>query len=220
MYIILFFSHLTPCDHTSKSILCTIGAIELRDSDFPASSSRSHHDVPAPPAAMAMVATVLSDFPNPPAAAVVPSDAVLKPPAHTEEGTIAIKELANDPKGTALLSAALETTVNPKNRKRTASTIEIPAGNLDEGHDIDDVFAAASEWANLPSTNCDETTKVKEVDRHCKVRFVERLTSVIAGTERESDSSPLGTPSSSPYLCSLLFDVLTFFIIFSRLDKN
>jgi len=175
------------------------GGCESRDSEtFPHITSRGHHDIPAPPAAMAMVATVLSDFPNPPAAAVVPGDAVLKPHSRGEEGSIAIKELARDPHGTALLSAALETTVNPeRNRKRTA-TIEIPEGSLQEGHDV---AAAASAWANLPSTTSDETTKVQEVDRHCKVRFVERLTSVIAETEKEVEATFFGKISEDWYSC-------------------
>jgi hypothetical protein len=42
--------------------------------------------------------------------------------------------------------------------------------------------AAAEEWALNVSEAKNADTKGEEVDRHCKIRFVERLTSVIAET--------------------------------------
>jgi len=139
-------------------------------------------DLAAPPAALALVATVLTAFPNPPISAVVPSGSLISAAVEGGDDKIAIKDLKRVPEGKALLSAALETTVNSQRRKRTASTIEVPAAPLTENPEM---IAAASAWANLPASGNNEETKGEEVDRHVKIRFVERLTSVIAETEAE-----------------------------------
>ena len=105
---------------------------------------------------MAMVATVLSDFPNPPARAVVPPDACVAPSAadmvessDINQSKVTLAELADAPGAKAILSAALEATVDPKNdqnrknRKRVASTIEAPPDNTYESSEITTAAASA-----------------------------------------------------------------------------
>ena len=39
------------------------------------------------------------------------------------------------------------------------------------------------DWANEPSAIIEESTVGEDVDRHCKIRFVEKIINTIAGAE-------------------------------------
>jgi len=153
------------------------------------SSSMIRGDLPAPPPAMALVATMLSDFPNPPPGAVLPPDSVIT--THTdsevENGSTfeeANENFLNNVEVNKIFSHAMEATVRGA-KKRRGSVIEIPRTTYASTSDLGDSLTlqghwAAGHWAAQTSTDLECDTKADAVDRHCKIRFVERLTSVIS----------------------------------------
>jgi hypothetical protein len=134
------------------------------------SSSLTEHilsELPAPPPAMALVATILQDFPNPPPEAVF-SEANAHS-SETVEGIMNDSLYASQGKNELACDGSVGGHTNHK-RKLSHST------------NNDYLGAAAEEWALNVSEAKNADTKGEEVDRHCKIRFVERLTSVIAET--------------------------------------
>lgn len=134
------------------------------------SSSLTEHilsELPAPPPAMALVATILQDFPNPPPEAVF-SEANAHS-SETVEGIMNDSLYASQGKNDQACDGSVGGHTNHK-RKLSHST------------NNDYLGAAAEEWALNVSEAKNADTKGEEVDRHCKIRFVERLTSVIAET--------------------------------------
>ena len=164
-----------------------IGESEERSDESTNSSSLIRRELPAPPPAMALVATMLLDFPNPPPGAVLPPDTIISHADSKPNMTFEEQKASNVAEANAIFSNAMEATViasakeGVHSKKRSSSFIEIPrSANAD---DIGDGPTAASKWADRKSSDDPESdTKAEEVDRHCKIRFVERLTSVISET--------------------------------------
>lgn len=158
-----------PC-HT---LLTCVGATNEHPEESCASINSSSvtehilHELPAPPPAMALVATILQDFPNPPSEAVFPlnSDETIEDIIN-EGATIAEAKESNSIESSALLET--------HKRKHSQSFV------------ADNLGAAAEEWALNVSEAKNADTKGEELDRHCKIRFVERLTSIIAETGASS----------------------------------
>jgi len=144
-------------------------------------------DLPAPPSHMALVATALSDFPNPPAKAVLPPLTTMSfTGPNDKQQTKPLCETDESPETKRIIQASMEATVHenhPTSKKRPNSSIEIGPSA------VVDVPVAASAWASKPSSMPKIDTKAEEVDRHCKIRFVERLTDVIA--EAEPTAAPV-----------------------------
>ena len=146
---------------------------------------RALNDVSAPPPAMALVATMLTDFPNPPIETVIPvlteTTAPHNIPVEVPSSTSTLIEVSE------MLSET-----NKTMKKRSFNDAE--------------VSAAASAWAvGRDSNDPQGDTKAEEVDRHCKIRFVERLSNVIAETEVDNEpketipiTTPDGTNISTP----------------------
>lgn len=140
-------------------------------------------ELPAPPSHMALVATALSDFPNPPVRAVLPPNTtmVINGPNDQQEVKPLYEIVDESPETKRIIKDALEATVDVDKervtKKRSSSSIEIGPASL---HDIP---LGASAWANKLSNAPESETKAEELDRHCKIRFVERLNDVIAEAE-------------------------------------
>ena len=91
----------------------------------------------------------------------------------------------------AVVAAAL--TQFESNPPANAVGENIPAANsrkraltLDDGHTeslVQDANVSAANWAESVVPNSDGMTQGEDVNRHCKIRFVERLANVIVGTE-------------------------------------
>jgi hypothetical protein len=147
------------------------------------SSCLIRSDLPAPPPAMALVATMLSDFPNPPPGAVLPPDTTISRFDSNSRGERITFEEAKETStkdANILFSTAMEATVSGS-KKRSNSHVEIPRrSTLDSSLPVYDAPTAADIWASQTSKDRDVETNAEEVDRHCKIRFVERLTSVIS----------------------------------------
>ncbi|GMI15271.1 hypothetical protein TrLO_g7839 [Triparma laevis f. longispina] len=119
-------------------------------------------DLPAPLPAMASIATALADFPSPPPGVVT-----------GEPEVQSSSPLVNEPS-------------NTKNRKRTAS--DVRNSNYDNPQMLPPPPRGSSgvtveDWANEPSAIIEESTVGEDVDRHCKIRFVEKIINTIAGAE-------------------------------------
>ena len=144
-------------------------------------SHEKDSELPAPPPHMAMVATALSDFPNPPVKAVLPPTTTLSFTGPNDKLEIKpLSEITDEPETKRIIQASMEATVDDNElnkKKRPNSSIEI--GPVSEN----DVPVFASAWANKPSSMPSIDTKAEEVDRHCKIRFVEMLNDVIAEGE-------------------------------------
>lgn len=144
-------------------------------------SHEKDSELPAPPPHMAMVATALSDFPNPPLKAVLPPTTTLSFTGPNDKLEIKpLSEITDEPETKRIIQASMEATVDDNesnNKKRPNSSIEI--GPVSEN----DVPVFASAWANKPSSMPRIDTKAEEVDRHCKIRLVERLNDVISEAE-------------------------------------
>lgn len=160
------------CDHSSES-----------GSASAVSSTLVRSDLPAPPPAMALVATMLSDFPNPPPAAVLPPESTISridSNSRNERITFEEAKETSTTDANKLFSTAMEATVSGS-KKRSNSHVEIPRrSTLDSSLPVCEVPSAADLWASQASNTHDIETNAEEVDRHCKIRFVERLTSVIS----------------------------------------
>ncbi len=183
----------------SGCLLYCRGAVTKSDNSLASESSnnssvaRQLSDLPAPPAAMALVATVLRDFPNPPPEAVLPPDTTISRLQNSSEPKRTfqkVKATSTSKEAKAMFMSAMEATVeagmsNINGRKRGLSFLKIPSsvhdGGLDslEAHNAAD---AADIWAKQTSNDPESDTKAEAVDRHCKIRFVEKLTSVISET--------------------------------------
>ena len=176
-------SQLSDCIFTSSNPIDSDG-----NSTGGASSSMNSHNlksfgIPAPPPAMALVATMMTDFPNPPASAVLPPESMINKGDNKltfEEA----KEQVSDRRADQVFGSAIEQTIS-SSRKRSASTILIPRTN-DINEDLGQAPVNADEWAGAESSDPESNTKVEAVDRHCKIRFVERLTSVISEAAGEN----------------------------------
>ena len=91
----------------------------------------------------------------------------------------------------AVVAAALTQFENNPPAKAVGENI--PAANsrkrsltLDDGHTeslVQDANVSAANWAESVVPNSDGMTQGEDVNRHCKIRFVERLANVIVGTE-------------------------------------
>lgn len=135
-------------------------------------------DLPAPPTAMAMVASALKDFPRQPLATAVIESTLNNSNDDSEmtnvgHRTTEAKEHDVIPKSNDVISLR---------RKRTASNSFNPQPNNLVGSS-QHVQAAASMLMNSTSLESKDETVGDEVDRHCKIRFVEKLTSVITETK-------------------------------------
>lgn len=190
--------HCVDYDDTHVKLLsqlsnCIFTSANLADSDGTstggASSSMNSHNlksfgIPAPPPAMALVATMMSDFPNPPASAVLPPESMINK-GDSKLTLEDAKEQVSDKRADQVFGSAIEQTISSSSRKRSASTILIP-----RTHDINDDLGQApvnaDDWAGQESSDPESNTKVEAVDRHCKIRFVERLTSVISEAAGEN----------------------------------
>ncbi len=143
------------------------------------------NDLPAPAPHMAMVATALSDFPNPPVKAVLPPQTTMSfTGPNDKQQTKPLCEISDEsPETKRIIQASMEAVVDEsvrRSKKRANSSIEIGPSA------VVDVPVAASAWASKPSNVPEIDTKAEEVDRHCKIRFVERLTDVLAEGEPSS----------------------------------
>eukprot|EP00557_Chaetoceros_sp_GSL56_P010970 CAMPEP_0176477488 /NCGR_PEP_ID=MMETSP0200_2-20121128/649_1 /TAXON_ID=947934 /ORGANISM="Chaetoceros sp., Strain GSL56" /LENGTH=1094 /DNA_ID=CAMNT_0017873301 /DNA_START=171 /DNA_END=3455 /DNA_ORIENTATION=- len=160
------------CDYSSES-----------GSGSAISSSLIRSDLPAPPPAMALVATMLSDFPNPPPGAVLPPETTisrLDSKSRNEKITFEEAKETSTTDANKMFSSAMEATVSGS-KKRSNSHVEIPRRTtLDNSLPVCEAPTAADLWASQTSNSHDVETNAEEVDRHCKIRFVERLTSVIS----------------------------------------
>jgi hypothetical protein len=147
---------------------------------------QNNHDLPAPAPHMALVATALSDFPNPPVKAVLPPTATMsfKGPDNEEHVKTLYDIVDESPETKRIIKDALEAIVDvDKDRltkKRPSSVIEIGPSS------VNDIPLGASAWASKPSSAPESETKAEELDRHCKIRFVERLNDVIAEAEPDA----------------------------------
>lgn len=172
----------------SKQSISSDNSVEIIDKDS---------DLPAPPPHMAMVATALSDFPNPPINAVLPPTTTLSFTGPNDQYQIKpLSEITDEPETKRMVQATMEATVDDnecRSKKRSNSSIEI--GPISENA----VPHLASAWASKPSNVPRIDTKAEEVDRHCKIRFVERLNDVI------SEAEPNGTGESSNLCISVQF---------------
>lgn len=161
------------CDHSSES-----------GSGSAISSSVMRSDLPAPPPAMALVATMLSDFPNPPPGAVLPPESTIRRmDSKLHDGKMTFEEAKEtfSTDANRMFSSAMEATVSGSTKKRSNSHVEIPRrSTLDRTMPVSEAPTAADLWASQTSNAHDIETNAEEVDRHCKIRFVERLTSVIS----------------------------------------
>ena len=91
----------------------------------------------------------------------------------------------------AVVAAALTQFENNPPAKAVGESI--PGANsrkraltLDDGHTeslVHDANVSAANWAESVVPNSDGMTQGEDVNRHCKIRFVERLANVIVGTE-------------------------------------
>lgn len=184
------YTHVKLLSQLSNCIFTSANLDSDGNSTGGASSSMNSHSLrqvgmPAPPPAMALVATMMSDFPNPPASAVLPPESMINKGDNKltfEEA----KEQVSDIRADQVFGSAIEHTISSSSsRKRSASTIQIP-----RTHDINvDVGRApvnADDWAGQDTSDPESNTKVEAVDRHCKIRFVERLTSVISEAAGEN----------------------------------
>lgn len=141
----------TPTWHSTSMLHDSSGVGEGSDCDFP---------VPAP--TMAMIATALVDFPNPAADAVGNF-------TMAADGTIDDKDVALE---------ATVTNVHEGGHQQLAvqKSTDLPGGMETAAS----VATAARQWATGPGLKSQSNTMGDEVDRHCKIGFVERLSSVIA----------------------------------------
>ncbi|GMI15512.1 hypothetical protein TrVE_jg1652 [Triparma verrucosa] len=140
------------------------GVIEVEGVDGNGGSEEEEEDLdlPAPLPAMASIATALADFPSPPPG-VVTGEAEIQ----------SSSPLVNEPSDT-------------KTRKRTAS--DVRNSNVDNPQMLPPPSRGGSnvtveDWANEPSAIIEESTVGEDVDRHCKIRFVEKIINTIAGAE-------------------------------------
>jgi len=132
---------------------------------------------PANSSAMAVLAAALPDFPTPPV--VPPPNARTNVPVSSPT-KFSVSPSTLDP----VVSSAMDTappvslhdalpTVIINTRKRTAAAEE---------------SSSSSSWNNYPSSTQNWSEKIApEVDRHCKIRFVEKLSTVIAEAEEGTD---------------------------------
>ena len=138
-------------------------------------------DLPAPAPHMALVATALTDFPNPPVKAVLPPTTTMSITGpNDKKETKPAYEIFDDQETKPLVRASMEAVLDDNDKdskKRPNSSIELGPSS------VDNVPVAASDWASKPSNIPQSETKAEELDRHCKIRFVERLTDVIAEAE-------------------------------------
>jgi len=152
-----FFVPLSQISSTYFDFKCNVEVTQPAiESSF---TAQGNSDVdlpgPAPPPAMASIATALTDYPNPPL------------------GTVVQKKINDDAPSVLCL------------RKRgnwCQQTAAIVGEAVADERQILASIERASEWA--------EDSVVEEVDRHCKIRFVEKLTNVIAGNEGVVESGP------------------------------
>jgi hypothetical protein len=138
------------------------------------SASLTEHilsELPAPPPAMALVATILQDFPNPP-----PETVYSGAPPHSAESE-------DDTNNKSLYLAQGKDDHSSDAVEADHASLK---RKLSQSVTNDHLGAAAEEWALNISEAKNADTKGEEVDRHCKIRFVERLTSVIAETGASS----------------------------------
>lgn len=154
----------------------SVGDSQFSPSDVTMRSDES--PFPAPPAVMAMVATAMPDFPNPPAQAVFDDNSQI-PQVGTAE---ALETIAAD-------SRERKKPFHPNRKRLLSNGRGVSTGNRGSEFpgNADVTAEAASQWANSRGVSHDDTVG-GEVDRHCKIRFVEKLTTVIAGAEDGSES--------------------------------
>jgi hypothetical protein len=172
---------------SSSSIKCTAVSACDHTSTNSTTSSSLRKDHPAPPPAMALVATMMLDFPNPPAGAVLPPDTVMTSSGNNPRNQNGItfeeaKESTSNSDAEEMFSNAMEATVRGM-KKRTNSMIEIPRTPNVNTAGLEEGPTAASKWISQMSNDLESDTTGDEVDRHCKIRFVERLTNVISEAE-------------------------------------
>mmetsp|Transcript_4970 Transcript_4970/g.9983 ORF Transcript_4970/g.9983 Transcript_4970/m.9983 type:complete len:1063 (-) Transcript_4970:458-3646(-) len=124
---------------------------------------------PAPPSAMASIATALCDFANPPTGTVVHNVSTL-------------------------FHQTTKTNTQGIHRKRTANwcdsaAIGIRDANVSDTQEILDANMHASVWASgMPTQGTSVYGNVsEEVDRHCKIRFVEKMNNVLFSQDNNSD---------------------------------
>lgn len=172
-------------------------------------TDRSDDQLPAPVAAMAVATTALPDYPNPSAKAVVephslvlnsnnflrPDGADLRPGTNSKSSKLA--DFTQVPGATDFVAAVREATVTAPNHAqakepssqgiRKRRVLERPniEATQTSGNSALVTASDASQWTRALGESGD--TVGVEVDRHCKIRFVEKLSSVIAGAEEGAE---------------------------------
>jgi len=173
------FSFVTP-KHSEDSSDKEIVVLDVMETDTN-EILMTNDDLPAPAPHMALVATALSDFPNPPVKAVLPSTTTLsfKGPNDQQQSKPLGEITDESPETKRIIKEALEARVldEDNSKKRPNSLIEVGPSS------INDIPIGATAWASKPSNTSQSDTKAEELDRHCKIRFVERLNDVIAEAE-------------------------------------
>jgi len=165
------------------------GGDKIKSGSSPPSSSGmgggSDSNFPAPAPAMAMVATALPDFPNPPAKAVGNFNAT----PSVVGGNDAVLEAAATNTHSAHRADDYHHHKSSRRKRAmedSASHSSIPFNNSFANVETASTVSAANNWATGPGMNSEDETMGGEIDRHCKIRFVERLSSVIAGAGNEA----------------------------------
>jgi len=143
-------------------------------------------DLPAPPPAMALVATVLCDFPSPPPEAVLPSEASVSEEIvmRDSSGQQVLVDMENGEVITDTPATENGDKRHGQSRKRSSSYIESSRTTSDMNDDAGNLYVAHN-WAIAASSDPISDTKAEAVDRHCKIRFVEKLSTVITETVGE-----------------------------------
>ncbi|GMI06830.1 hypothetical protein TrRE_jg286, partial [Triparma retinervis] len=124
-------------------------------------------DLPAPYPAMASIATALADFPSPPPGV---QQAIINENANEN---VKRKRSAGEVNAPVLAGRGAPVTLAPTSISSTNTMPPPPPRHT-----------SVEAWASKPSNMYEEDNTIGEdVDRHCKIRFVEKAITIIAGAE-------------------------------------
>ena len=159
--------------HESADCVDVEGETQQTDND-----NEDDLDLPAPLPAMASIATALADFPSPPPGVVTNN-------VENEGDDV---EAGARPRGGGGACPAAGGVAGEeqsiRSRKRTASDVKRQLQPDNPDMLPPPPRTTVEDWANEPSTVLGEDSTIGEdVDRHCKIRFVEKIINTIAGHE-------------------------------------
>jgi len=128
----------------------------------------------------------------------------------TSSGSTKSGELPAPAPSLAVVAAALTQFENNPPAKAVGENIPAASSRkraltLDDGHTeslVQDANVSAANWAESEVPNSNGMTQAEDVNRHCKIRFVERLANVIVGTEGTeagADTSAAAAASDTGY---------------------